>query len=68
MIRPATLADADAVLALGVAAGLFPEDAAEFVRGLFTGSLDGALGDGHDWRVDDDGTGPVAVAYVAPNG
>jgi ribosomal protein S18 acetylase RimI-like enzyme len=66
MIRPANVDDADAILGLGVAAGLFPPDAGAFVRGIFLGSLDGSLGEGHDWVVDDEGQGPVAVAYVAP--
>ncbi len=65
MIRPTTPADAAAILALAVAAGLFPADATDEVAGVLAGSLSGDLGPDHVWVTDDDG-GPVGVAYTAP--
>ncbi len=65
MIRPTTLEDSAAILALAVSSGLFPADATEEVAGVLAGSLDGSLGPDHVWVTDDDG-GPVGVAYYAP--
>lgn len=66
MIRPTTPDDAPAVLALGVAPGLFPEDATAEVARVLAGSLDGSSGPDHVWLTDDDGGAVVGVVYLAP--
>jgi ribosomal protein S18 acetylase RimI-like enzyme len=65
MIRPTTLDDTAAILDLAVASGLFPPDATAEVAGALAGALNGDLGPDHVWLTDDD-SGPVGVAYFAP--
>jgi ribosomal protein S18 acetylase RimI-like enzyme len=66
MIRPSTPHDAPAILALSVAAGLFPEDGTAEVADVLTGSLDGTAGPDHIWLTDDDGGTVAGVVYLAP--
>ena len=63
--RPTTLGDAPGILALAVAAGLFPVDGTDEVAAVLAGCLRGEQGPDHRWVTDDDG-GPVGVAYYAP--
>lgn len=65
MIRPSTLADTDAILSLGVAAGIAPPGETQPIAEVFADSLEGRLGPDHLWFTDDDG-GLVGVAYCAP--
>ncbi len=65
MIRPATLADINAILDLSIACGLFPVDGTGELAGVLTSTLNGELGSDHVWLVDDDG-GLAGVAYFAP--
>ena len=65
MIRPTTLEDTEAVLALAVAAGLAPPGETQPLAEVLAGSLSGRLGPDHLWFTDDDG-GLGGVAYCAP--
>ena len=65
MIRPTTQEDTEAILALAVSSGLFSSDATEEVAGVLSSCLRGELGPDHFWITDDD-SGPVGVAYFAP--
>lgn len=65
MIRPTTLDDESAILALAVSSRLFPADATTELADVLASSLRGELGPDHVWLTDDDG-GPVGVAYYAP--
>jgi len=65
VIRPATLDDIPAILALAVSSGLFPPGGTDEVADVLRASLAGELGPDHCWATDDDG-GPVGVAYYAP--
>ena len=65
MIRPITLDDRDALIALADATGLFRpnelEELGEILSSYFSGNMDSD----QFWITDDDG-GPVGVAYYAP--
>jgi ribosomal protein S18 acetylase RimI-like enzyme len=65
MIRPTTQADIPAILDLAVAAGLAPLGETAELEAVLTDSLAGKLGADHTWLTDDD-SGPVGVAYFAP--
>jgi ribosomal protein S18 acetylase RimI-like enzyme len=62
-IRPVTPDDPPALKAVIDATGLFPSD---MLDGMVAGYLDGGGGDEFWLTVEDDGAGPVAVAYCAP--
>lgn len=66
MIRPIHPADAEPVLALAQATGLFTDDELPELRGMLDGALDGSLGPDHLWFVDDEGGDIAGLAYVAP--
>ena len=65
MIRPATPADTAAILTLAISSGMFPPDGTDELAGVLADSLAGRLGPDHVWVTDDD-SGPVGVAYYAP--
>jgi ribosomal protein S18 acetylase RimI-like enzyme len=65
MIRPTTPGDAAGLIELAVTSGLFPPDGTEELAGVLAGYLDGSLGPDHFWVTDDE-SGPVGVAYYAP--
>ncbi|MEM7797403.1 MAG: hypothetical protein AAF579_23470, partial [Cyanobacteria bacterium P01_C01_bin.118] len=61
MIRPTIKSDHDALIALVVDSGLFEPDQTELLSDILRSS-----GEEDVWFTDDDGTGPVGVAYLAP--
>lgn len=65
MIRPITPDDAAAVIALAVAAGLFPADGTEPLDTMLADYFGGNIDDGHVCVVDEEGA-PLGVAYCAP--
>ena len=71
MIRPIAPADAEPVLALAHATGLFTPDELPELRAMLDGALDGSMPD-HLWFMDDDGPAEpgrervAGLAYVAP--
>jgi ribosomal protein S18 acetylase RimI-like enzyme len=67
MIRPATAADQDALMAISERLGLFDADElAEMVQ-MLAGYFTGASGLGHHWLTIDGRSGaPIAVAYYGP--
>lgn len=64
-IRPAVPGDIEHILSLAEAAGLAAGSELEELAGMLGVFFDGALGDGHQWLVDDDGS-LCAAAYFAP--
>ncbi|BAY87139.1 acetyltransferase, GNAT family protein [Calothrix parasitica NIES-267] len=65
IIRPAKPNDADSIMSLAEAIGLFEGEELEELGGMLAGYFEGSLGEGHSWMVCDDG-GVVGVAYFAP--
>ncbi len=61
MIRPTTAADFDALIALATASGLFESDQTEILSGMLRSPNENDV-----WFTDDDASGPVGVAYIAP--
>lgn len=61
MIRPTTEADFDALIDLATASGLFEPDQTEMLAGMLRSPDESDV-----WFTDDDGSGPVGVAYLAP--
>lgn len=61
MIRPTTENDFDALIAIATASGLFEPDQTEMLSGMLRSPDESDV-----WLTDDDGTGPVGVAYLAP--
>jgi GNAT superfamily N-acetyltransferase len=66
VIRPATSEDTAAIAGLAVATGMFAPEDAGFVTAMMDAYFAGADAEGHACVVDDDGEGPVAVAYFQP--
>lgn len=62
MIRPTTLDDIPALLALADATGLFPPSGLELLRQMLVDALGDNSESEHFWITDDD-NGPVGVAY-----
>ncbi len=61
MIRPTIETDFDALIAIATASGLFEPDQTELLSNMLQSPSE------HDvWFTDDDGNGPVGVAYMAP--
>ncbi len=61
MIRPTIETDFDALIAIATASGLFEPDQTELLSNMLRSPSE------HDvWFTDDDGNGPVGVAYMAP--
>nr|WP_290222107.1 GNAT family N-acetyltransferase [Trichocoleus desertorum] len=65
MIRPTTLDDTPALLALADATGLFPASALELLRQMLVDALEGDS-DAEQFWITDDNNGPVGVAYCEP--
>ena len=65
MIRPTTLDDTPALLALADATGLFPPSALELLRQMLIDALEGDSDTEQFW-ITDDNDGPVGVAYCEP--
>ena len=65
MIRPATVEDQPALLALASATEMFSEEELRQLAQMLSDYFDGSLGDGHAWLVDED-QGVQAAAYHAP--
>ena len=65
-IRPAMPDDRAGLMAVVDASGLFPPGELEEVSNLLADYFAGNLGSDHFWITDDDGEGPVGVAYYAP--
>ena len=61
MIRPTVQSDHDALIALAVASGLFEPDQVDLLSAMLQSPNADDI-----WFTDDDGTGPVGVAYMAP--
>jgi GNAT superfamily N-acetyltransferase len=66
MIRPATYADAAALMALADATGLFPPDELAEIGRMLADHLGGESGGDHCWITDDEGDELVGIAYYAP--
>ncbi len=68
MIRPAVPPDADAIMALADASGLFQPHELDEVSGMLAAHFAGDLGPDHRWVVDEDGDdgGLAGIAYYAP--
>ena len=61
MIRPTIETDFNALIAIATASGLFEPDQTELLSNMLRSPSE------HDvWFTDDDGNGPVGVAYMAP--
>lgn len=61
MIRRTIEADHDALIALATASGLFEPEQTELLLAMLRSPAEEDV-----WFTDDDGTGPVGVAYMAP--
>jgi ribosomal protein S18 acetylase RimI-like enzyme len=67
MIRPTTSNDSAAIIALAVAAGMFPPNETEALGKVLADYFGGNLDDGHVWVTDDDEGELRGVAYYAPD-
>lgn len=61
MIRPIRDDDFEALLGVATASGLFQLEEVEVLAGMLQ-----SPGEDDVWFTDDDGTGPIGVAYLAP--
>lgn len=61
MIRPTVAADHDALIALATATGLFEPDQTQLLAKMMQSPAEEEV-----WFTDDDGKGPVGVAYLVP--
>ena len=61
MIRPINETDFDALIAIATASGLFEPDQTKMLAGMLRSQREEDV-----WFTDDDGSGPVGVAYLAP--
>jgi ribosomal protein S18 acetylase RimI-like enzyme len=67
MIRPTTPDDSGAIIALAVAAGMFPANETKALGKVLGDYFDGKLDDGHVWVTDEEEGEPRGVAYYAPD-
>lgn len=67
MIRPTIPADAAAIIALSVAAGIFPANETEALSKVLADYFGGNLDDGHRWVTDEEEGELHGVAYCAPD-
>ncbi|MFB2981825.1 GNAT family N-acetyltransferase [Microseira sp. BLCC-F43] len=67
MIRPTTPDDSAALIALAVAAGMFPANETEALGKVLADYFTGNLDDGHVWVTDEEEGEPCGVAYYAPD-
>jgi ribosomal protein S18 acetylase RimI-like enzyme len=66
MIRPTTPDDSAALIALAVAAGLFPANETEALGKVLADYFGGNINEGHVWVIDEEEGEPRGVAYYAP--
>jgi ribosomal protein S18 acetylase RimI-like enzyme len=66
MIRPTIPDDSAAIIALGVAAGMFPANETEALSQVLADYFGGNLDDGHMWVIDEEEGEPRGVVYYAP--
>lgn len=66
MIRPTTANDSTAIIALAVAAGMFPANATEALSKVLADYFADKLDDGHRWITDEVAGDLRGVAYYAP--
>jgi ribosomal protein S18 acetylase RimI-like enzyme len=67
MIRPTTPDDSAAIIALGIAAGMFPANETEALSKVLADYFGGNLDDGHMWVIDEEKGEARGVAYYAPD-
>jgi ribosomal protein S18 acetylase RimI-like enzyme len=67
MIRPTTLDDSAGIIALAVAAGMFPATETEALGKVLADYFSGNLDDGHVWITDEEKGELCGVAYYAPD-
>ena len=65
MVRLATPDDAEELLGLVIASGLFPESEVETLEGMFADYLDDEIENGHQFPVEEE-NGLRGIAYYAP--
>lgn len=66
MIRATTSDDSAAIIALGVAAEMFPANETEALNQVLADYFSGNLDDGHMWVIDEEEGEMRGVAYYAP--
>ncbi|AFY42504.1 N-acetyltransferase [Nostoc sp. PCC 7107] len=66
MIRASTPDDAAALIAIAVAAELFPANETAELSNMLENYFSGNIGDGHLWLTDEENGEPCGVAYYAP--
>jgi ribosomal protein S18 acetylase RimI-like enzyme len=67
MIRPTTPDDSAALIALTVAAGMFPANETEALAKVLADYFAGNIDEGHMWVTDEEEGEPCGVAYYAPD-
>ncbi len=67
MIRPTTPDDSAALIALAVAAEMFPANETAALKKVLADYFGGKLDDGHVWVTDEEEGEPCGVAYYAPD-
>ncbi|HAZ47169.1 MAG TPA: GNAT family N-acetyltransferase [Cyanobacteria bacterium UBA11369] len=67
MIRPTTPDDSAALIALAVAAEMFPANETAALGKVLADYFGGKLDDGHVWVTDEEEGEPCGVAYYAPD-
>jgi hypothetical protein len=67
MIRPTTPDDKAAIIALAVAAGLFPANETEALGNVLADYFGGNLDDSHVWIADEEAGEMCGFAYYAPD-
>ncbi|MBD2297343.1 GNAT family N-acetyltransferase [Nostoc sp. FACHB-87] len=66
MIRPSTPDDSEALIAIAVAAELFPASETEELSKVLASYFSGNIGEGHVWLTDEENGKACGVAYYAP--
>jgi ribosomal protein S18 acetylase RimI-like enzyme len=66
MIRASTVEDSDALVGVGVAAGMFAPGETEWLATMIADYFAGKLGEGHGWITDEEHGVIGGVAYYAP--
>ncbi|MGI8502383.1 MAG: GNAT family N-acetyltransferase [Hassallia sp.] len=67
MIRPTTPDDSAALIALTVAAEMFPANETEALEKVLADYFGGNIDEGHVWVTDEEDGEPCGVAYYAPD-
>ncbi|HEX8359334.1 MAG TPA: GNAT family N-acetyltransferase [Longimicrobium sp.] len=66
MIRDSIVQDSDALVGVGVEAGMFAPGETDWLEMLIAEYFDGKLGEGHGWITDEEQGEVRGVAYYAP--